>query len=206
MATTLLLVRHGQTVWNPQGRLRGRSDIALDEVGKVQAEATARYIADHWQPAHIYTSPLKRTQQTASEIATATGAALHTHNGLLDVDFGAWEGRLPEDLEAHWGEAWQAWRERPQSVMIPGGETLRDAQNRATLALREVVTAHLNEVVVVVSHTAINRLLLLAVLDVGLDHFWHLGQDLSAVNVLTYSAQAFTLEKLNLTHHLRDVI
>jgi broad specificity phosphatase PhoE len=58
----------------------------------------------------------------------------------------------------------------------------------------------------VVSHTAINRLLLLAVLDVGLDHFWHLGQDLSAVNVLTYSAQAFTLEKLNLTHHLRDVI
>lgn len=205
MTTTVLLVRHGQTVWNPQGRLRGRSDISLDEVGRVQAEATARYIANHWQPTHIYTSPLKRTQQMASEIASATGATLHQHDGLLDVDFGAWEGRLPQDLEAHWGEAWQVWQERPQSVMIPGGETLRDAQRRAVLALRETVTAHLNEVVVLVSHTAINRLLLLSILDIGMEHFWHLGQDLGAINVLSYSTQAFTLEKLNITHHLHDI-
>jgi broad specificity phosphatase PhoE len=124
---------------------------------------------------------------------------------LLDVDVGAWEGRLPEDLASHWPEAWRAWQEHPQSVMIPGGETLRNAQNRVMLAMREIVTAHLNEVVVIVSHTAINRLFLLGILDAGLEHFWHLGQDMGAINVLTYTDQAFTIEKLNVTHHLSSL-
>lgn len=202
MTTKILLIRHGQTVWNLQGRPRGRAEVPLDEVGMSQAEATAGYIADRWSPNVIFHSPLRRTRETAARIAALTGAPLQPHSGFADVDFGAWEGRLPEDIEAHWGDAWRTWQIRPQDVIIPGGENLADAQSRAMAALREICLARFNQVLVVVSHTAINRLLLMGMLDIGLQHFWHLSQDAGAINVISYDGQEFTLDKMNLTHHL----
>lgn len=202
MTTEVLLVRHGQTIWNLQGRPRGHAEVPLDEVGLRQAEAVAAYIADGWSPTAIYHSPLRRTRETAMHIATATGAPLFPHSGFIDIDFGAWEGRLPEDLESHWGETWRTWRIRPQDVVIPGGETLPDAQNRAIAGLRQVCLAHLNQVLVVVSHVAIIRLLILGMLGSGLEHFWDLEQDAGAINVVKYDTQNFALAQMNLTCHL----
>ena len=205
MTTEIILVRHGQTAWNPQGRPRGRASIPLDRLGVLQAKAAARYVADHWTPSAIYYSPLRRTDQTASEIAELTGAPTTPHAGLLDVDFGAWEGRLPGDLASHWAEAWQTWLSRPQDAVIPGGETLRTVQTRALAALRDICLSHPGETVVVVSHTAINRLLILGVLDISLDHFRHLGQEMTAINVLDFDGYSYTLRQMNLTEHLADL-
>lgn len=203
--TKIILVRHGQTVWNPQGRPRGRAELPLDDVGKVQAQATADYIAGRWSLDAVVASPLRRTMQTAQAIAAQVDLEVRTHDGLQDIDFGAWEGRLPEDLEAHWAEAWEMWLTRPQHVVIPGGETLQAAQRRAMAALREICYNNLDKTVVVVSHTGIIRLLILSILDAGLDHFWHIGQDMTAINELDFDGQVWTVGRLNLAEHLRDL-
>jgi phosphoserine phosphatase len=200
MPTKVILVRHGQTVWNLQGRPRGRAEVPLDEVGVRQAEAVAAYIADHGAPQAIYHSPLRRARETAMRIAAATEVPLVPHPGFTDVDFGAWEGRLPGDLDAHWGDTWRTWRDRPQDVVIPGGEALPDAQNRALAALRQVCLAHLNQALVVVSHEAIIRLLILGILGSGLDHFWQLEQGAGAINIIKYDGQDFVLVQMNLVH------
>jgi broad specificity phosphatase PhoE len=205
MTTKIILVRHGQTAWNPQGRPRGRAAVPLDHLGVLQAKAAARYIADHWTPNAIYYSPLRRTDQTASEIAALIGVPTTPHAGLLDVDFGAWEGRRPDDLASNWAEAWQNWLSHPQDVVIPGGETLRTAQFRALDALRSICLGHLGETVVVVSHTAINRLLILGVLGISLEHFRHLGQEMTAINVLDFDGQNYILRQMNLTEHLANL-
>jgi phosphoserine phosphatase len=199
MTTEILLVRNGQTVWNVQGRPRGHAEVPLDEVGVTQAGAIAAHIAAGWSVPVVYHSPLKRARETAERIATATGASLTSHRGFIDVDFGAWEGRLPHDLDSHWGDAWRTWRIRPQDIVIPGGESLPDVQSRALSAMRQVCLAHLNQTLVVVSHETIIRLLILGMLGSSLEHFWHLEQDPGAINVITYDTQDFILAQMNLT-------
>ena len=94
---------------------------------------------------------------------------------------------------------------RPQDAVIPGGETLRTVQTRALAALRDICLSHPGETVVVVSHTAINRLLILGVLDISLDHFRHLGQEMTAINVLDFDGYSYTLRQMNLTEHLANL-
>ncbi len=98
MTTEVLLVRHGQTVWNTPGGPRARPEVPLDPVGMHQAEAVASRIADHWSPLFVYYSPLRRTPETATHIVTRTGASLSPHARFIAVDFGAREGRLPGNL------------------------------------------------------------------------------------------------------------
>ncbi len=200
--TRIILVRHGQTVWNAQGRPRGRAEVPLDAIGRLQAKSIAQYISTHYRPDVIYASPLRRAVQTAKAVAVHLGVDVRSHDGLLDVDFGAWEGRLPEDLEVHWAEAWETWLTYPERAVIPGGETLQAAQERALAALREICLAYADGAVVVVGHTAINRLILLNVLGTSIDHFWNLAQDVAAINILNFDGQDYTLVQMNLTEHL----
>ena len=124
------------------------------------------------------------------------------HPGFLDVDFGAWEGLTEADVGERWQQALHIWYTEPINTPIPGGERLETAQMRAMGALYEVINRHSGEVVVIVGHTAINRLILLAVLDIDLARFWRLGQDIGALNLLEHDGQDFKLLQMNLTHHL----
>jgi len=202
MATTLLLVRHGQTVWNQENRFRGRANIPLDEVGQAQAEATGYYIAEHWTPNAVYCSPLLRARHTAEAIAAPHFLHERAHPGFLDVDFGAWEGQTEAQVRERWSQALDTWFTVPHNTPLPGGERLDMAQMRAMGALREVVTRHLDATIVVVSHTAINRLMLLGLFDMDIAHFWHLGQGLCAINHLEYEGQDFKLLTMNFTAHV----
>ncbi|HQE91309.1 MAG TPA: histidine phosphatase family protein [Anaerolineae bacterium] len=203
MRTTLVLVRHGQTAWNLEDRFRGRANIALDATGLAQAEATARYIATHWTPDAVYCSPLMRARQTAEKIAQPFRLHERVHPGLLDIDYGAWEGYTPEELRAqHWTEALELWYAHPQDAPIPGGETVPAVQLRALGALKEIMERHANGTVVIVAHTVVNRLLLLGILGLGNERFWHLGQDTGAINLIEFDGQDYTLLKLNDTCHL----
>jgi len=202
MMTKLILVRHGQTAWNHEGRFRGRADIPLDDIGLAQARATAQYIAARWKPAAVYCSPLSRARQMAEILAAPFMLHERAHPGFLDVDFGAWQGLTEADVRERWQQALDVWCTEPKDTPIPGGERLETAQLRAMGALHEVVNRHSGKVVVIVGHTVINRLILLAILDIDFAHFWHLGQDLGALNLLEHDGRDFKLLQMNLTHHL----
>lgn len=201
--TTVILVRHGQTPWNPVNKLRGRAHIPLTDFGMQQAAATGKYIAHFWQPDAVYVSPLTRTLQTAEQIIQACHYPhMKEHAGLLDIDFGAWTGLSPDDIQGQWPEAWQTWQHAPQDMQFPEGESLVEASVRAEAAFTDIVSKHTGETVFMVSHTAINRLILMRLLDIPLAHFWHLGQDTCAINVITCEGKTCTVDKVNMTHHL----
>ncbi len=202
MVTRIILVRHGQTAWNRDERIRGRSDIPLDETGLEQARATARYIAARWPLTAVYASPLQRAMDTARAIAAAQGLKAQPMDGLLDLSFGEWEGLPIPEVQARYPDLWQAWMTAPHTVRFPGGESLDDVRERSMAALQDVVGRHPGETVALVAHRVVNQVLLCAVLGLGNDHFWQIGQDTCAVNEMEWNGRFYRLTLMNDTSHL----
>jgi broad specificity phosphatase PhoE len=202
--THILLVRHGQTAWNRSDRFRGRADVPLDEVGIAQAEATGKRIAAQWQLQAAYCSPISRALHTAQAVARPFHLTVQTHPGLTDIDFGAWQGLSAAEVRARWPVELDQWYNAPHLLHIPGGETLDMMRTRAMQAVNELVARHSDETIALVSHSVINRVILLGVLGLGNERFWHIGQDTCAINVIDATKDDFTLVSLNDTCHLRD--
>lgn len=200
--TLIILVRHGQTEWNRIERFRGQADVPLNDIGQTQAKATGARVARSWQPAAIYTSPLSRSAETANAIAGHFRLTPQIHPGLIDIDYGEWQGLTPADVLQRWPEEYDNWYFHPERAQIPGGETLAELRNRAMKTLRELVEAHIGETIVLVGHTVINRILLLGILGLGNDRFWRLRQEPCALNVIEFEAGEFTLISMNDTCHL----
>jgi len=204
--TRVVLVRHGRTVWNREARFRGQTDVELDQFGLKQAEATGRYLAARWPVAAIYSSPLKRTMQTAEAIAHAQNLTAQPLEGLLDVNFGQWQGVLGEEIARRYPQLYRSWLETPHTVHFPAGESLEIVRGRVTAALDDLVARYPEQAVALVSHTVVNRVLLCAVLGWGNDRFWRLGQGTCAVNVFDVEEDGdFTIQLLNDTSHLQDL-
>jgi broad specificity phosphatase PhoE len=206
--TRIVLVRHGQTAWNREVRFRGRADPPLDDFGLKQAEATGRYLAARWPVDVVYASPMERAMQTAQAIAAiaaiadAHGLTAQSFDGLLDIDFGEWQGRSPDEVKEHYPELLQAWFEAPHTVHVPGGESLDDVRDRVVVGLDQVIERHPGQTVAMVGHTVVNRVLLCAVLGLGNEHFWRLQQETCTVNVFDAEPDGtFTIVVLNDTCH-----
>ena len=158
------LVRHGRTVMNAQVRFRGRRDVALDEVGRAEALEAANALSTHPITA-VYSSPLQRARDVGTAIANARGVSeVHDHPGLINVDYGEWEGLTKEECAAHDPELFRAYAEDPDRAHCPGGESLADASNRMIAALLEIGRANAGREVAAVSHGAMVRLAVLRVM------------------------------------------
>jgi len=204
--TRIVLVRHGQTVWNRERRFRGQADVKLNEFGLRQAKATGQYVAARWPVVAVYASPLQRTMRTAETIARAQGLTARSLEGLLDINFGEWQGQLGQEVAQHSPEMFQAWEKAPHTVRFPGGEGLDDVRSRVVAALAEVVARHAGQNVAWVSHTVVNRVLLCAVLGWGNDRFWRLRQETCAVNVFDVDEDGdFIIGLINDTSHLQNL-
>jgi probable phosphoglycerate mutase len=154
----------------------------------------------------IYSSPLARAVKTAEAVAWHFGLSVQVHPGLIDIDYGEWQGLTPDEARERWPEAVDAWYNAPQTAHIPGGETLDDLRARGHKTVNELSMLHRGQTIVLVSHTVINRIILLGVLGLGNDHFWRLRQDTCAINVFDAEGGVFTIVRLNDTCHLRSRI
>lgn len=197
-----ILVRHGQTEWNRIERFRGRAEVPLNEIGFAQAEATGRRIAIQWKPTAIYSSPLSRAVKTAEAIARYLNRPVQVLPGLIDIDYGEWQGLSPAEARLRWPEQVEDWYTRPDQAQIPGGETLVEVRARAMQTVAELADQHAGETIVLVSHTVVNRLILLGVLGLSNNRFWNIRQDTCAINVFESEKGDFVLVSLNDTCHL----
>ncbi|MGA2613450.1 MAG: histidine phosphatase family protein [Spirochaetia bacterium] len=202
--TRIILVRHGQTDWNVNERFRGHTDVPLNDVGVRQAELTARRIEAEWKPTAIYSSPLSRALDTAKAIARPFSLAVEILPALIDMSFGEWEGLSPREVKARWPELLSAWYTTPQTVKMPGGESLDEVRRRCVTALAEISSRHAGETVVAVAHTDVNRTMLLVVLGLGNDRLWHLKQDNCAVSEIEIDGNDFSLASMNETCHVKS--
>jgi broad specificity phosphatase PhoE len=201
--TKIILVRHGQTEWNRVERFRGRVDVPLNEVGLAQAKATGCRVAEEWQPSAVYSSPLSRAVKTAEAIARHFNIAVQTHPGLIDLDFGQWQGFTPEEVRQRWPELAHAWYTTPHVVQFPDGENLDVVRERAMSTVKELSSLHSDQTIVLAAHTDINRIILLGIQGLGNERLWRLRQDNCAINVFEYDHGEYTLTSLNDTNHLR---
>lgn len=151
----ILVIRHGETDWNAQGRLQGTMDTPLNTQGIRQAEAAAQALKGQGIRL-IYASPLIRARITAEIIGKALGVPIVYRDGLKEKDFGTMQGLTLEEIDARYGE--QLWSERSVlDAALPGGESNRAVLSRLEPVIEEVKA--LQERVLVVTHGAVARLL-----------------------------------------------
>ncbi len=129
--TCVILVRQGQTEWNRVERFRGHADVPLNETGLAQALATGQRFTEEWQPEAIYSSPLSRAVKTAEAIAKHYNLPVQIHPGMIDIDYGEWQGLTTDEVRERWPEAVHTWYNTPETARIPGGETLANLPQRA---------------------------------------------------------------------------
>jgi probable phosphoglycerate mutase len=205
----LLLVRHGETEWNRQGRFQGQIDVPLNDNGRAQGEKAAEFL----QPVAIdaaYTSFMARPKETAEIILQHHGGlTLHSVNELQEISHGEWEGLFESEIEENYPGLLEQWQSQPETVQMPGGENLEQVWQRSIAAWKDIVAAHSGgdqvQTVLVVAHDAVNKALLCHVLGLGPASFWRFKQGNGAVSVIDYPNgidSAPVLTTANITIHL----
>lgn len=202
--TRFILVRHGQTEWNRVERFRGRIDLLLDATGLRQAYAAALRVKD-WPVAAVCSSPLRRALETAKVIANQLDLPVEVLYGLIDLDFGEWQGLSAREAAKKDSELYKLWVERPDLVRFPGGEELEDVRQRVTAVVKEIAVEHPDQVVVLVSHNVVCRVLLCSLLGLDNSHFWQVGQDVCAINAFDIRDGIPTVTLVNDTCHLTNM-
>ena len=201
--TKIILVRHGHVEGIKPERFRGRQDVALSDLGRLEARAMARYIVPQWHPTMTYTSPLQRCMQTAQEIGGLRRTEPEKLDAFNDLDYGQWQWQTHEEVSARWPEQFDLWRKAPQRMRFPQGESLQDLSARVADGLRLILQRHPNETIVVVGHDSSNRILLLQLLDMPLAAYWRLAQDPCGVSELEVSSSEAKVLRINEMQHLR---
>jgi broad specificity phosphatase PhoE len=159
MASTLYLVRHGQTESSKRRAYSGRADVALTQEGREQARSAAAKLAGTGIDG-VFSSPLSRARDTAQAIADATGAPLTVDERLTEIDYGDFEGLDRAAASERFGAAFDDWRADPFGAPVPGMELLGDALQRARAATADALAAC--ERPVIVGHQGILRIVLIA--------------------------------------------
>lgn len=200
--TRIILVRHGQTEWNRIERFRGRIDVPLNTTGVWQANQTGQWISQRWKVTAVYASPLGRAMATAEAIARLCNRPVQPHEGLIDLNFGDWQGKTPAEVQEQWPELYAAWIAQPATVRLPGGESLEDLRLRTNRLLAEIIECHPQETVALVGHTDVNRSILLNILGLPTNQIWQLRQSNCAINLIDWLEGKFILVSMNETGHL----
>ncbi len=206
--TRLLLLRHGQTEMSALRRYSGRGDVPLTELGRTQAAAAAKRLAAteglvvDGEAVPIISSPLTRTKQTAQAVADALGGRVETHPGLIETDFGEWEGLTFAEAADRDPELHRSWL-GDSSVPPPGGESFDVVHRRVRKARDELLAEHGGRTLVLVSHVTPIKTLLRMGLDAGPQLLFRLHLDLASLSIVEFYPDGNASVRLvNDTSHL----
>jgi broad specificity phosphatase PhoE len=201
------LVRHGESVWNAEERLCGRTDIDLNDEGRRQAALLGERLR-LLPPTAIYMSPLKRTVETAEIIARGTGLAPVVDPRIVELNYGEWEGKTFAEVQAQDGELYRRWDADPAAEAPPGGETGLAGVVRIAAFLDEMKQRHSagHEHVVVVTHKTVCRLAICHALGLNpAEYRRRLSMSNTALNILAPEQDGWRVVLVNDTSHLERV-
>lgn len=148
--TRLLLIRHGRSTWNAQGRLQGQADPPLDDVGREQAYRLVDRLR-HDSPATLFSSPLQRARQTAEILADALGLSIVIDERLKEYDVGEITGLTWEQLVQAYPKVAEGWK-KAEAVAIPGEEGRASFRTRVVAAFDDIHSRHSDGTSAVISH------------------------------------------------------
>jgi len=186
--TRLLLLRHGQTEYSAQRRYSGRADPELTELGLAQAAAVAagiRAIEGTDRVSLALCSPLRRARQTAAPVTAALRAPVTEHDGLLETDFGEWDGLTFGEARERDPELHRGWL-GDETVPPPGGESFAEVGRRVARLRDELLAVHPGETLLLVSHVTPIKMLLRMALDAGPSVLYRMHLDLASLSVAEF--------------------
>ncbi len=198
----LILVRHGETMYNAQRRFTGQSDVPLNLFGMQQAVALADCLATEHLDV-IVTSDLERTHITAEAIARFHGLPIREDIDLREMALGEWEGFTYDEVLAKDAKLVAQWRADPATFAPPGGETVAQLRDRCATSLRRWQTQYPEASVLWVTHGGFIGVLLCHVLDIDLKRRWQFRHDNASISELYVSGERVTIVRLNETAHIR---
>ncbi|WP_188187169.1 bifunctional RNase H/acid phosphatase [Nonomuraea sp. SYSU D8015] len=204
VATSLLLLRHGETELSIERRFSGLGDAELTPNGRAQAAAAAERLSrEPYQLDVIVTSPLKRARQTAAAVAERTGLDVEVDDDLREADFGAWEGHTFTEVQRKWPAELAAWLADPEAAP-PGGESFATTARRVQAAGERLVERYEGKTVLAVSHVTPIKMLLRLALMAPLESLYRMHLDLACLSMIEYYADGPSVVKsFNDTSHLR---
>jgi broad specificity phosphatase PhoE len=200
----IILARHGETDWNAAEVFRGRIDVELNETGMKQAELLGAYLSEAKIDA-LYSSPLKRALKTAEVIAGYQALEVNIMGGLIDFDYGEWQGLSHQEVKDRYQELYAQWLSHPELVRMPAGESLEDVRKRVMVLLSDITGGYCEGRVVLVSHRVVNKVLICALLGLDNSHFWSIRLDTCGITGFNYEGGRFILTRHNDTSFLKPV-
>ncbi len=202
--TTVWLVRHGETLWNRDGRMQGHIDVELSPEGERQAQLVAeRLRSKHF--AAIYSSDLKRAWDTAQTIGRALGVEPQPVQGLREFDIGELGGLSFDEEQEKFPEFFEEFNRNPATARRPGGESNREHSERSWGTFEDLVSRHQGERLLVVSHGGTIRALLKRALGIPEDRHIHMVLGNTAITVLRKMDGHWYLCVFNDTTHLEEL-
>ena len=201
-ATHVIVVRHGETQWNIEGRRQGHLDSTLTAKGRAQAEALAGRFGPESCTA-IYSSDLGRAFETARIIAARTGHEIVPDRRLRERHLGVFQGLSGDEIRERYPREYDEHRNDSADYAVPGGESFRDQTARNILCLEELARRHPGEVVMVVTHGGVLSALFRHTLAIPLDAPRRFAFKNASVNLFRYRDGAWTLETWGDVSHLK---
>ena len=190
----LILIRHGETLWNKEGRVQGTSDVELSEVGRRQARSLALSLHDH-TIASIHASPLKRASQTAEIINEFHHLDIHLHPDLMEMDQGDFEGLTFKELVIREKIFLKKWISDPAAVRMPNGETFLELQHRAWRAVEQIISG--SENALIVSHNFTIAAILCRLRNISLSEFRSTCVDTASKTIVRFQNGEVSIDSLN---------
>lgn len=208
----LLLVRHGETEWNRQGKFQGQIDIPLNDNGRNQATKAAEFLKDV-NIDFAVSSTMSRPKETAEIILKYHPSLnLQLFAGLREISHGLWEGKFESEIDQEFPGELERWRTIPAEVQMPEGENLEQVRERSVSDWNTIVKnaeSQQLQLGLVVAHDATNKTLLCHILGLSAENFWNFRQGNGAVSVIDYPAgsQGYpVLQAMNITGHLSNSV
>jgi ribonuclease H / adenosylcobalamin/alpha-ribazole phosphatase len=203
--TTTVLLRHGQTPLSAERRFAGRGDYPLTELGRKQAGAVAVRLAERGSIDLIVTSPLGRARRTAEAVAERLSVPMTVDDGLVETDFGSWEGLSFAEVSERWPAEMKSWLADAEAPP-PGGESFAVVGRRVDAALDRLLTAYQGQTLVVVSHVTPIKTMVCRALLAPPAALFRMHLDVASLSEADWFADGpASLRSLNDTAHLRSL-
>ncbi|MDZ7963002.1 MAG: histidine phosphatase family protein [Aulosira sp. DedQUE10] len=221
--TRVIIVRHGQSTYNTEKRIQGRTDVSrLTEKGQNDASKVGKALSNILFNA-IYSSPLQRAKRTAeiiqSELAihTETSAVNQTSDQLLEIDLPLWAEMLTADVKQKFAPDYRIWKETPDKLRMLVNDAEGSREHFPVLAVyeqarqfwQEILPHHQGETILIVGHNGINRALISTALGIPPSRYHSVQQSNCGITVLNFAGgldQPVQLESLNQTQHAGEAL
>jgi broad specificity phosphatase PhoE len=193
--TVFHLLRHGEHVLRERGVLAGRTaGVGLSAHGCAEIAAVAERLADE-KIAALYSSPLQRTRESAEILSARLGLPIEYRDDLIELDFGEWTGLTFDAVRKD--ERWHLWSTCRSIASVPGGESMREVQERAVRALFQLRQAHPDATALIVSHGDVIRAALLFALGMPLDFYWRIEIGLGSLSTIDINDRGIRVLAVN---------